>query len=371
MKRSLPACLMILACTATAAPPAATSAPAATADATVQQQMTALQARMNALAARMAALSAKLGDEANASALRYLADNRQGMLGVAVRHEKAGTKVVAVSPGSPAERAGVEVGDVITAISARSMTFHGTTPTDDLAHLRVGEPVELTVQRGGKTLHLKATPERFSSDDWRATVRAAERAARDATASVRSPEFQKQIQQSIDDAMKNATLAMNNASAAREAAIEAREHDHGWTFFMSPWWGLNLAPLNPDLGRYFGADKGALVLSRDAKRYPGIQPGDVITAVDGKTIARPADVFRAARGTPSGNTVQLTVRRHDKPVELAIKAPSSWFVPPPPPPPAPPSPPALPAPSAPTAPVPPPSPAAPPAPPPTSAAHTR
>jgi S1-C subfamily serine protease len=363
MKRLIPACLMILACAATAAPPEATSAPTPATDSAVQQQMTALQARMNALAARMAALSAKLGDEANASALRYLADSRQGMLGVAVRHEDTGTKVVAVSPGSPAERAGVKVGDVITAINARSMTFHGATPTEDLEHLRVGEPVELTVQRSGKTLHLKATPERFSSDDWRATVRAAQLAAQQATAEAQSPEFRQRIQQSIDEAMKNAAIARKNASAAREAAIQAGRRDHGWAIFTSPWWGLNLAPLNPDLGRYFGVDKGALVLSRDAKRYPGIQPGDVITAVDGKTVARPEDVFRAARDTPKGNTVQLTVRRHDKPVTLAFKAPpSSWFTPPPPP-----APPAPPAPVSPVAPVPPP----PPAPPPTSAAHTR
>ena len=26
-----------------------------------------------------------------------------------------------------------------------------------------------------------------------------------------------------------------------------------------PWWGLNLAPLNADLGRYFGTEKGVLV----------------------------------------------------------------------------------------------------------------
>lgn len=359
MKRLIPACLLILACTATAAPPAATSAPSPAADTAVQRQMTALQERMNALAARMAALSAKLGDEANASALRYLADSRQGMLGVAVRHEKDGTKVVAVSPGSPAERAGVKVGDVITAISARSMTFHGATPAEDLERLRVGEPVELTVQRNGKTLHLKATPERFSSDDWRATVRAAQLAAQQATAEVQSPEFTQRIQQTIDDAMKSAAIARKNAFAAREAAIKAGARDHGWAVFTSPWWGLNLAPLNPDLGRYFGVDKGALVLSRDASRYPAIQPGDVITAVDGKGIARPEDVFRAARGTPKGDTVQLTVRRHDKPVTLALKTPSTWLVLPPPPP----APPAPTPPPAPATPPPPPAPVAPPRPP--------
>ncbi|MCB1576055.1 MAG: hypothetical protein KDI81_01585, partial [Xanthomonadales bacterium] len=33
------------------------------------------------------------------------------------------------------------------------------------------------------------------------------------------------------------------------------------SFELMPWWGLNLASLNPDLGRYFGTDSGVLVLS--------------------------------------------------------------------------------------------------------------
>ncbi len=338
MKRLLPAGFLLLACVATAAPPTSSHPQSPAGDAALQRQMAELQTRMNALAKRMATLSAKLGDDANATALAYLADRKRAMLGIAVRHEKDGTTVVAVTPDSPAERAGVKVGDVITDISARSMTFHGTAPAD-LAWLRAGEPVELTVLRDGKTLHLKATPERFQTADWQATARAAERAARAAAAEAQSHELRAEIQARIDQ--------------AREAAMRAAEHaGDRWQVFGSPWWGLNLAPLNPDLGGYFGTNQGALVLSRDADRYPQIRPGDVITAVDGKPVARPGDVVRAVRADRGDPSVQLTVRRHGKPVKLAIKTPSTWLPPlPPPPPPAPPAPPT------PAAPVPPPPPA--------------
>ncbi|MGH8233907.1 MAG: PDZ domain-containing protein [Rhodanobacteraceae bacterium] len=366
MKRLLPICLLILAGTATAAPPASTSGQSSAIDAAVQQQRAALQTRMNALAARMAALSTKIGDEANASALRYLADSKRGMLGMAVSPAGDGLQVYAVTPGGPAERAGLKTSDLITAVDGKPVRLDDMASAGKIWNAQVGTPIALTVRRRGKTVRLRVTPERLQAGDWDATVRAAERAAQEAAASVRSPEFQKQIQASIDDAMKE-------ASAARSAAMQARMHAGTWQIDMSPWWGLNLVPLNPDLGRYFGTDKGALVLSRDPKRYPGIRPGDVITAVDGKTVARPEDVFRAARGAPGDKTVQLTVRRHDKPVMLAFKAPSQWMVLPPPPP----APPVPPTPPPPVGPVPPPSPpvgpAQPPLPPPPlpSSAQTR
>lgn len=324
------------------------------------QKLADLQSHMSDLAQRMADLSAKIGDQASASALRYLADSKSGMLGIAVRHGKTGTTVVAVSPGSPAERAGVQVGDVITRINARSMAFHGKDPAHDLAHLRVGEPLELTVQRNGKTLHLRATPERFSSADWDATVREAERAAREATAQVRSPEFRERIQKQIDEAMKK-------ASRATEAAVQAGRAG-AWPV-VAPWWGLNLAPLNADLGHYFGTDHGALVLSRDVQRYPELQPGDVITRVNGRAVARPQDAMRAFREAPNDHPVAVTVRRHDKTLKLAFKSPPRWLALPPPPP-APPVPPAPPSPASPAAPPPPSIPPPPPALP-TSARQTR
>jgi C-terminal processing protease CtpA/Prc len=343
---------------------AARAGQAAASQAADAKKLADLQARMSELAQRMAELSARMGNDANAVALRYLSDTRQGMLGIAVRHEKTGgTTVVAVSPGSPAERAGVQVGDVITEIDARSMALQGKDPGHDLANLRVGEPVELTVQRNGKTLHLKATPERFSTADWRATVREAERAANQAAGQWNSPEFREKFQKQIDSATRA-------ASHARLVALDAGRNIQGWQI-MAPWWGLNLAPLNSGLGSYFGTNEGALVLSRDAKRYPELEPGDVIAKVGGQAVENPQAALRAFRDAPDDKPVNVIVRRHGKTLALAVKAPPRWMVAPPPPPPAPPAPPTRGAPAAPAA---PPTPAAPPMPappPPASAPSAR
>src|SRR6185437_4963433 len=165
-----------------------------------------------------------------------------------------------------------------------------------------------------------------------------------ATAQVRSPEFQKQIQQSIEDAMKSAEaaragadVARAQAETAREGAMTAREaareaagkaRERAWIALRSaPWFGLNLAPLNPGLGSYFGTDRGALVLSRDGKQFPELQPGDVITAVGSQTVARPEDATRALRDASKDQSIALALRRHGKPLTLTMKVPADWDIP--------------------------------------------
>lgn len=370
MQRTLAFCLLLPFAGATFAAPPATSGSAQSASAAAdQQRMAALQTRMNDLARQMATLSTKLGDEANATALHYLADSRRGMFGMAVVSTNSGLRVDAVTPGGPAERAGIKAGDTITRIDGKPVGTHGSASENALWHAQAGKPIALAVDRGGEVHELHVTPERLQASDWEAIARQAQLAADEATAQVRSPEFQKQIQQSIEDAMKGAEAARVGAEAARESAARAREgaeaaregamaaRERAWIALRSaPWFGLNLAPLNPDLGSYFGTDRGALVLSRDGKQFPELQPGDVITAVGGQTVARPEDATRALRDATESKPVTVALRRHGKPLTLTMKVPTGWDILPAPPPP-PPVPAAPPAPSvAPPAPPPPPAP---------------
>ncbi|MGH8184689.1 MAG: PDZ domain-containing protein [Rhodanobacteraceae bacterium] len=350
MKRTLAFCLLLPFTGAVfAAPPASTPAQTET-DASIQQQMDALQARMRDLASQMATLSTKLGDEARASALGYFANSRRGMLGMAVSANAGGLRVDAVTPGGPAERAGLKSGDSITAVDGKPVGNSDDASETALWNAQTGRPIALTIDRGGKSRKLTITPERLQSPDLQASIREAEQAAEQATARVRSPEFQRQIQRSIDEAMKS-------ASAARSITLK----DRPWIVSMSPWFGLNLAPINPGLGSYFGTQHGALVLSRDQQLFPELQPGDVITAAGGKAVTQPEDVLRAFRDTEGDASVRLALRRHDKTITLAMKVPPHWnVIPPPPPPPVPRAPSAPPSPAIPHVPVAPPAPPPPP-----------
>jgi S1-C subfamily serine protease len=279
------------------------------------RKLAELQAHMNDLAQRMADLSGRIGDQANASALRYLADSKRGMIGIAVDPDDDGMHVQAVTPGGPAERAGLKAGDVITAINGKHLSWDDASLFNGLSNLPPGKPVRLSVLRDGKTLQFHVTPERFQAADWQALARTAQAAAQQSVARLNSPEFRKQLDHRIREAMKRTEKARADMIAhwGKGFAVNGR--------WFAPWWGLNLASLNPQLGHYFGTDSGALVLSVDGKNYPGLEAGDVITAVDGRAVAGPEDVMRAMSGAQADKRVLLAVRRHGKPLVLDFKVP--------------------------------------------------
>ena len=87
--------------------------------------------------------------------------------------------------------------------------------------------------------------------------------------------------------------------------------------------GIEVAALSSQLAEYFGAKEGALVTSvaaDSAAAKAGIKAGDVITSIDGKTIADPADVRRAVLALDEGDEFTVAVMRDRKTVTLKGKA---------------------------------------------------
>lgn len=87
-------------------------------------------------------------------------------LGQALKLSRTNGSLVAwVVPGSPAARAGISVGDIIT-------RFERDTPTDDRALLRdiartpAGETIGLMVQQGGQERSVKIVTEEWPKDQW-------------------------------------------------------------------------------------------------------------------------------------------------------------------------------------------------------------
>lgn len=92
------------------------------------------------------------------------------------------------------------------------------------------------------------------------------------------------------------------------------------------WSGLNLASVDAQLGRYFGTDKGVLVLSAGPV-LDALQAGDVILRVDGKPVATPREVMDALRGKPADSTVPVDYLRDRAPASAKIKVPEQGRMP--------------------------------------------
>jgi hypothetical protein len=104
------------------------------------------------------------------------------------------------------------------------------------------------------------------------------------------------------------------------------------------WNGLNLASLDSNLGKYFGTDKGVLVLSAGSQ-LPGLQAGDVIRSIDGKPVSTPREAMDALRSHQAGDKASLALLRDHRDTSAQVTVPKAMPLPIPPAPPAPPAPP--------------------------------
>jgi S1-C subfamily serine protease len=78
--------------------------------------------------------------------------------------------------------------------------------------------------------------------------------------------------------------------------------------------GIQPATLTPEIARLLGLNRtsGVVVMQVETPSpaaEAGIQPGDIITSLNGRETATAEDLIAALRGTKPGDRVQLTVLR--------------------------------------------------------------
>jgi len=93
------------------------------------------------------------------------------------------------------------------------------------------------------------------------------------------------------------------------------------------WIGVEPQDLNPELAETFGlkpaaAKDGGVIITGVLQNGPaaqaGIQPGDVITAVDGKDVRNVSQLLTAVAALKPGAPTPLTVLRKDKQTEISV-----------------------------------------------------
>jgi len=244
--------------------------------------------------------------------------SREAQIGVSIRDLDADTAAAAatgavverVAPDSPAERAGIKVGDVITGFdgekvrSARQLArLVNETPP--------GRTVPAAVLRDGKSVDLKITPEAgemaHAGEGFVMPPMAAWRRLPELNLDGRMFEF---------DDPDTAELFEKRAPG---------EKGHGFEFFVNPGpgrLGIGLQDLTPQLAEYFGAKDGALVTTVEddspASRA-GLKAGDVITAINGNSVDSSADVLRAVGNAGHNGELAITYLRDRKTATATAK----------------------------------------------------
>lgn len=330
-------------------------------------EMADLQKQLGELSRRMADVSKKIVPQV--TAVRYQASPSKGVVGVLLGISDLGIRVGGVTPDGPAAQAGIKSGDIITRVDDKDVGNGDAIKGAEqvrlmLGGLNDGDKVEIGYSREGKPATASVTATRREAlnnyrvlvDGGPVDVETSEGA--DGKLSITTTHISDGAAEGVEnEALKERVLQTMRERAISDAGrsrVEIRRLTGG-----TPWWGINLAELNPELGRYFGTDRGVLVLSTDGDALAGVKAGDVIQQVAGSEVSRPEDALRRLRDQPVESEVVMQLLRERKPITLNIRVPDNKslfeMMPPPPAPPAPiapgapaspPPPPAVPAPAA-------------------------
>jgi S1-C subfamily serine protease len=261
----------------------------------LRKSLSEAQARLDSAASEVADLSRQLYGGQEGDVVRFMRPGRRGaMLGVNIGSDKprdTGVEVVGVSPGGPAEAAGLRPADVIVAIDGKTLKRAGdeTAATQLVEHLSEVEPgakVKVDYLRGDKR--------------QTATV----------TTKPAEPPFFAMFRDRFD----------LPAVAALPDIVSFPPFEH----FLGhgPGFGeLELVEITPRLGSYFGTDKGLLVVRAPNESGYQLQEGDVLMGIDGRVPESPGHAFRILRSYQPGEKLKLDVLRSRKRMDVSVTVP--------------------------------------------------
>lgn len=368
---------LLLAGVATAQTPAPKPDPAA------EKELAAARAELQRAAKRVAELSQRTGEARIRRAQIEKIRARKPVIGVLLAPDgQTGVRIAGVTPDSAAAKAGLQAGDRIVSINGSQVLGNSgelrlRNTRQLLDKLDAKSAAKLGYQRAGRNAVVSVTPQvsgayTFVFDDdaqggRRNVVINTDRMheiIEDVKIKTKDLEYDYDFDfdfEGMDFDPPPGISPEIRKELRRIAPCKGDDCKAPMLLSAFRWNGLNLASVDPQLGRYFGTDKGVLVLSNG--ELSGLQAGDVIQKIDGKTVNSPREAMEVLRGKPADATVAMTYLRDRRTGNAQIRVPKLMAFPPrPPAPPAPPAPPKLPA--APKPPMPIPKPPTPPAPPP-------
>jgi PDZ domain-containing protein len=219
--------------------------------------------------------------------------------------DRYGARIDGVTPGGPADKAGLKSGDVITKFNGKALAGTGSGDLDsdesapghrliELAHdLDPGDTVKIEYRRGTETKSATLVADEgraFAFDGMGPMMRG----------EMEMPKMQMPFSFDGDDHMNMGmgVFCMGDA-----------------------WCELDLVTLNPDLGDYFGTKDGVLVVKAPADSGLPLKGGDVILSIGGRKPTSPSHAMRILRSYDAGETVSIEIMRHQR------RSTISWTVP--------------------------------------------
>jgi len=208
-----------------------------------------------------------------------------------------GVEVRGVSPGGAAADAGLQSGDIITAVNDEALTADNSEQANAklvefMSAVEEGDVLDVEYLREGKQGSVEVEPKESS-----------------AFAFAFGPGRQ--------------NYSFNVAPHAPNFDV----HRFAWASDGSGWGHMEMVRLTERLGSYFGTDKGLLVVRAPEDETLKLEDGDVIQSIDGREPNSVSHAMRILGSYQSGEELELQIMRDKRKQKLKIEMPdnrSSW-----------------------------------------------
>jgi C-terminal processing protease CtpA/Prc len=259
-------------------------------------------------AARRVARSAVANRDVERELRRYVFFGKRARLGVVLNTEPdpkldaIGARIEAVTPGGPADEAGLKAGDTITKFDGERLAPTRVDPDEeesapaeklkDLAEdLEDGQKVQIEYRRGNETKTTTLTARRLDVEGLRMLAE-------------------------IPEPIAIAPLPPLPPEAPEQGLWEIRVHRNSWD-------DMEMVPLNPELGTYFGTSKGLLVVKAPENSSYKLKSGDVILKIGAREPETPSQAYRILRSYAAGEKLTFEIMRDKRPMTLTVEVPKT------------------------------------------------
>lgn len=223
--------------------------------------------------------------------------------------DSIGALVQSVTPGGPAAKAGIRTGDIITKLDGTVLTGRtsralpgdgeqsppGLRLVELAARLRPNDTVSVELRRGRDRKTVRLITEGEAGGQFSYVPGGTMWKMGDSGTA---------LWRSMPDVKMRMPLELEQMGPAGQTRMRV--------FFGSPLGDLELAPLNEDLGSYFGTTDGVLVISVPKDSKLNLKSGDVILSVDGRKPSSPPHLMRILQSYDGGESFRIDVMRNHR-----------------------------------------------------------
>ena len=231
-----------------------------------------------------------------------------------------GVEVLGVSPNSPAEKVGLKSGDVITALNGKVLLDKGDKTavsqlTEIMSKVEPGEVVDVMYIRDGVSQSASIISDVMPKSRFKMLF------------GDKGLNFDGDIDIDIQglDGLDSLSKLEGLESLEELKVLESLGDAFGDSKFIfitkNPFGDAELVELSPELGEYFGAKSGLLVVKSSSDTEIDLRDGDVIRSIDGREPSSVNHAMRIMRSYEVGELVNMEILRKKRKRKLSITIP--------------------------------------------------